>query len=201
MTDARDSALRRTVLAVAILNLAYFGVEFVVALRIGSVSLFADSVDFLEDTSINLLIFFAVAWSARARAKVGGILAFVILVPAAATIWSAVLKIMNPTPPDVAPLTIAAVGALAVNASCALLLVRHRAHPGSLARAAWLSARNDSLANIAIIGAALATLWTRSGWPDIAVGIAIGLLNADAARDVWTAARSERGDLDGRERA
>jgi len=40
--------LRRTVLIVALLNLAYFGVEFAVALAIGSVSLFADSIDFLE---------------------------------------------------------------------------------------------------------------------------------------------------------
>ena len=34
----------------AILNPAYFGVEFAVAMAIGSVSLFADSIDFLEDT-------------------------------------------------------------------------------------------------------------------------------------------------------
>jgi hypothetical protein len=66
-----DSALRRTVLVVALLNLAYFGVEFIVALSIGSVSLFADSVDFLEDASVNLLIFFALAWSAKTRARVG----------------------------------------------------------------------------------------------------------------------------------
>ncbi|MGC2087778.1 MAG: cation transporter, partial [Bradyrhizobium sp.] len=44
------AAVRRTVITVAVLNLLYFGVEFAVALRIGSVSLFADSVDFLEDT-------------------------------------------------------------------------------------------------------------------------------------------------------
>jgi Co/Zn/Cd efflux system component len=41
---------------VAALNLAYFGVEFAVALKIGSVSLFADSVDFLEDAAVNFLI-------------------------------------------------------------------------------------------------------------------------------------------------
>jgi Co/Zn/Cd efflux system component len=35
------SALKRAVLIVALLNLAYFGIEFAVALRIGSVSLMA----------------------------------------------------------------------------------------------------------------------------------------------------------------
>jgi len=33
--------------------LAVFGIEFAVAIVIGVVSLFADSVDFLEDTSVN----------------------------------------------------------------------------------------------------------------------------------------------------
>lgn len=62
------SDLRTAVQWVAILNLSYFGVEFAVALHIGSVSLFADSVDFLEDTLVNALILAALAWSAANRA-------------------------------------------------------------------------------------------------------------------------------------
>ncbi|MSP82982.1 MAG: cation transporter, partial [Alphaproteobacteria bacterium] len=50
-----DGAFRRVVRIVAILNFGYFGIEFAVALAIGSVSLFADSVDFLEDASVNVL--------------------------------------------------------------------------------------------------------------------------------------------------
>ena len=56
---------RRIVRLAAILNLAYFGVEFAVALAIGSVSLFADSIDFLEDTAVNLLILLALDCSKR----------------------------------------------------------------------------------------------------------------------------------------
>jgi Co/Zn/Cd efflux system component len=48
-----DDGLRRAIWIVALLNLAYFGVEFAVALSIGSVSLFADSVDFFEDAAVN----------------------------------------------------------------------------------------------------------------------------------------------------
>jgi len=60
-----DTGLVRVVRLVALLNLGYFGVEFGVAAAIGSVSLFADSIDFLEDASINLLIAIALGWSAR----------------------------------------------------------------------------------------------------------------------------------------
>ena len=55
---------RQAVAVVAVLNLVYFGVEFTVALNIRSVSLFADSIDFLEDTAVNFLILVALGWSA-----------------------------------------------------------------------------------------------------------------------------------------
>ncbi|KRE31155.1 cobalt transporter [Agromyces sp. Soil535] len=190
------NALRRTVLLVAILNLAYFGVEFVVAQVIGSVSLFADSVDFLEDASINLLIFFAAVWSARRRSYVGSVLAIVILIPALATLWTAVMKIVDPVPPEPLPLSLTAMGALLVNLACALLLMRHRDHPGSLAKAAWLSARNDVLADAAIIVVAVLTVWFPTAWIDVVAGLGIGVLNADAARTVWMGARDERRRLE-----
>src|SRR6476469_6392677 len=81
-------ALRRTVLIVAVLNLAYFGVEFAVALAIGSVSLFADSADFLEDASVNILIGLALGWSLKARSRVGMALAGILLAPALALLCS-----------------------------------------------------------------------------------------------------------------
>jgi Co/Zn/Cd efflux system component len=183
--------LRRVVLIVALLNLAYFFVEFTVALSIGSVSLFADSVDFLEDALVNLLIFAALPWSADRRRTVGSILAFVVLIPAIATIWTAVAKIFDPYPPSPIPLTLTALGALAVNLTAAVLLMRHRHHSGSLTKAAWLSARNDALANIAIVVVGILTIWFATGWLDIIVGIGIAVLNVDAARAVWKAARRE----------
>ncbi len=187
-----DQQLRRTVILVAALNLAYFGVEFAVGLAIGSVSLFADSVDFLEDASVNLLIAVALGWGARSRARLGMVLALILLAPAIAGLWTAWQKLMTLAPPAALPLTLTGLGALAVNLSCALMLARFRNHSGSLTRAAFLSARNDVIANIAIIaaGAVTAYLW-RSAWPDLIVGAGIAIMNADAAREVWEAAHEE----------
>jgi len=186
------SGLSRVVLLVGLLNLSYFGIEFAVALAIGSVALFADSVDFLEDASINFLIFVALGWSAARRARVGMALAGILLIPGLATLWTAWDKFNLPVPPDPVPLTLAGAGALGVNLACAFMLTRYRSKSGSLTRAAFLSARNDALANVAIIAAGLVTafLWA-SAWPDLIVGLAIAAMNADAAREVWTAAREE----------
>ncbi|WP_145069993.1 cation diffusion facilitator family transporter [Engelhardtia mirabilis] len=192
MTTTEDGPeLRRVVRSVALLNLAYFGVEFAVALGIGSVSLIADSVDFLEDASVNLLILVALGWSLRRRARVGMVLAGLLLVPGLTTLWIAWDKLTTLAPPQPVTLTLTAAGALAVNLGCALMLARYRHHTSSLTRAAFLSARNDVLANVAIIAAGLATLLVESAWPDLIVGLAIALLNVDAAREVYRAARAE----------
>ncbi len=183
--------LRRVVIVVAVLNLAFFGVEFTVARAIGSVSLFADSVDFLEDASVNFLIAIALGWSAANRARLGMALAGILLIPGLATLWTAWEKFMAPFPPAPLPLTLTGAGALAVNLSCAFLLMRFRTHGGSLTRAAFLSARNDAVANVAIIIAGFVTAYTLSGWPDLIVGLGIAAMNADAAREVWRAAHEE----------
>jgi Co/Zn/Cd efflux system component len=185
-------AVRRTVIVVALLNLAYFGVEFTVARIIGSVSLFADSIDFLEDATVNGLILVALGWSARRRSVVGMILAAVLFAPAVATAWTAWEKFSFPVPPAAMPLSITGLGALVVNLFCALILARVRDHHGSLTRAAFLSARNDALANVAIIAAGLITAISPSVWPDLLVGLGIFVMNLDASRQVYSAARDER---------
>ena len=186
------ATLRRVVLVVAALNLGYFGIEFAVALAIGSVSLFADSVDFLEDASINILIAVAMGWSARWRARLGMALALIILAPALAGLWTAWQKLALPVPPAPWPLTLTGTGALLVNTACALTLARFREHHGSLTKAAFLSARNDVFANLAIItaGVVTATAWP-SAWPDLLVGLGNAAMNADAAREIWEAAHDE----------
>ncbi len=56
--------LRQAVLIAALANLSYFCIEFAMAWKIGSVSLFADSVDFLEDACVNVLVMAGLGWTA-----------------------------------------------------------------------------------------------------------------------------------------
>lgn len=179
-------------LLVALLNLGYFFVEAGVAWSIGSVSLFADSVDFLEDTAVNLLIFVAIGWPLARRAKAGKAMAVIIMVPAAAALWQAVTKFSNPEAPDPLSLMLTAGGAVVVNTVCAALLLRHRDHGGSMSKAAWLAARNDVVVNLGIIamGVLMLTL-VPNGWPDLILGLGIVVLNFHAAKEVWEVAEEE----------
>src|SRR5437660_10166077 len=87
--QSTDTALRSTVGLVALLNLGYFGIEFAVALTIGSVSLFADSIDFLEDAAVNGLILVALGWSVHRRSLVGMALSAIMLALGLASLWTA----------------------------------------------------------------------------------------------------------------
>ena len=190
LADPRQ--LRRAVATAALLNFGYFFVEFSVALVAGSVALLADSVDFLEDTAVNLLILLALGWPLARRAVAGKVMALVILGPAAVAAWEAVQRFADPAAPDVAPIVWASLGAIAVNGTSAWLLARVRHHGGSLSRAAFLSARNDVLVNLAIIVMAVVTAGTGSGWPDLILGTLVILLALHAAREVWEVSEEER---------
>ncbi len=189
-----DQRLRRAIVWVAALNGAYFIIEFFVGITIRSVGLIADSIDFLEDASINLIVLVGLGLAATARARLGSLLAIIIGVPGVVAFVAAVDKILNPAVPSVSGMTVTAFGALAVNLTAAIILSRVKNDSRSLVAAAWLSARNDVVANIAIIGAALATAVIPSAYWDVAVGLGIAVLNADAAVKVWRRSRAELRD-------
>ena len=184
--------LRRVVLVVALINFGYFFVEFTVALTAGSVSLLADSVDFLEDTAVNVLVFIALGWPLARRALLGKAMALVILVPAALAGWQAIQRFGDPHVPHVGPLVLASVGAIVVNGVAVWLLARVHRNGGSLSRAAFLSARNDVLVNVSIIAMGVVTVWTGSGWPDLVLGCVIIALAVHAAWEVWEVSEDER---------
>ena len=66
----------------------YFFVEFMVALNIRSVSLLADSIDFIEDTSNKFLIFFAISLTFLQRAKISIFLSFIMTLPGITALWA-----------------------------------------------------------------------------------------------------------------
>ena len=183
--------LRRTLLIIAALNFAYFFVEFGVAIAISSVSLIADSVDFLEDAFVNTLIVIALGWSLKWRARVGKIMTAIICLPALVAGIQAIAKALNPIVPDPWALALTAGGAAVVNLACSLILMRVRHHGGSMTRGAFLIARNDVVVNVLIIACGFLTYWTAPGWPDIILGVVIIVLNVSAAKEVWEAATEE----------
>ena len=183
--------LRRTVLLVAALNFSYFVVEFTFGRLYNSLALLSDSIDFLEDASINILIAFALAWSLQKQKYVSYLLALLLLVPGIAFLWNAISKLLNPVTPVGEGMSIVGFGALIINVFCALLIARHKSEEHGLVLAAFYSARNDAFTNVLIIISGFITLISPTIWPDLVVGIIIFILNADAAKEVLAATKTQ----------
>ena len=186
-----QTSFRRTLIIVALLNLAYFLIEFSAALKINSVSLFADSIDFLEDTFVNLLIFFSYLITSTLRPKISKILVIIILLPGLTALWAAWEQVMRPSMPEAFELTLVGLGALLINFTCTIILMRFRKNDESLTKAAFLSARNDVLSNLTIITAGLTIMIYPSIWPDLIAGIIVFSINFDAAYKVYKIANTE----------
>ena len=166
----------RALIISALLNSVMFFVEAGGALYANSIALMADAIDFLEDTITYILAIALIGLGHRPRAVFGAMTAFLMFVPGLWIGWKTINQLLYGFPPD--PLPMGAIGllALAVNVYCAFILLPHRkgdsAHQG-----VWLSTRNDAIANIAIVLAAVVTAFTSSVWPDVVVGLGIAALN------------------------
>jgi Co/Zn/Cd efflux system component len=166
---------RRVLQAVFAINAAMFVGEFGAGLAIGSTALLGDSLDMLGDALIYGFSLYALGrgggWRNGAALLKGLVMAgfgFFVLA-------HALLQLRAEAVPMSAAMAVVAVLALAANATCFALLYRHRAADLNM-RSTWLCSRNDLIANAGVLLAAGAVYLTRSGWPDIIVGVAIAAL-------------------------
>lgn len=185
-----DPAYRRALLIVVVLNLGFGVAELVGGFIADSQALKADSLDFLGDGSISLIGLLALAWSARARARVALSQGIFLGTLGLGVIGFAIWRALNATAPDAELMGVIGLIALAINVGSALVLARFRDGDANV-RAIWLFSRNDALANVAVIAAAGLVAWTGQAWPDLAVAGVIALLFLHSAYEIVTGARRE----------
>ena len=193
----RDPAYRTALMIVVALNLGFGVIELIGGFLASSQALKADSLDFLGDGSISLLGLLALAWTARARARValsqGTFLGLLGLGVIGFAIWRA----FHASLPEAGLMGGIGAVALVINVASALILSRFREGDANV-RAIWLFSRNDAIANVAVIIAAGLVAWTGRGWPDLAVAAVIALLFLHSAYaivgDAWGELRNQRGE-------
>jgi len=183
----RQSSTLKIVLGI---NAAMFLVELTAGLLSGSVSLVADSLDMLGDALVYGFSIYVVARGARMKANAalfkGGIMAVFGLF----VLGQAVYKIAFPQVPVFEAIGAIGLLALATNGICFALLWRHRTDDINMS-SVWLCSRNDIIANVSVLFAAVGVWLSHSGWPDILVGLALAALFLRSALFVLRGAITE----------
>lgn len=173
--DALSFRQASTLKIVLGINVVMFAVELTAGLVANSVSLVADSLDMLGDAMAYGFSIYVVARDARMKSRAallkGGIMAAFGLFVLGQTLY----RIVIPRIPVFEAIGAIGLLALAANSLCLVLLWRHRADDINMS-SVWLCSRNDIIANVAVLFAALGVMLTGSGWPDILVGLALSAL-------------------------
>lgn len=82
------------------------------------------------------------------------------------------------------------IAALAANVGVALMLYRFREGDANM-RSVWICSRNDAIANIAVVAAALGVFGTGNAWPDLIVATIMAALGISGGIKIIRLAWSE----------
>jgi Co/Zn/Cd efflux system component len=189
--SAHDNLSYRRVLWIALIaNAVMFAVELTASIFSGSTALAADAADFLGDSANYALSLGALAvggaWLSRVALLKGGAMATYGVAVLAFAAWRAWLGV----PPEALTMGVVGMLALAVNLSVAVLLYRFREGDANM-RSVWLCTRNDVIANVLVLVAAVGVFSTGTVWPDVAVAAVLAVLGLSSGRIVIRQALAE----------
>ncbi|MFT5446406.1 MAG: Co/Zn/Cd efflux system component [Gammaproteobacteria bacterium] len=188
---ATEPRFRRVLWVALIANAAMFIVEVMAATASGSMSLYADSLDFLGDAANYAITLVVLGMSLRARSGAALIKAATMAAFGLWVIANAVSRAFTDLVPDAPMMGSVAVLALVVNLAVAVALFRFR-DGDSNKQSIWLCSRNDAIGNITVLIAASGVHVSTSAWPDLVVAALIAGLSLSAAWRVLNLAIAER---------
>ncbi len=171
-------------------NAVMFIVQMGASYIAGSVSLLANSADFLSDAANYGISLFVLSKTLHIKAKasiIKGVSLGMVGLWVAFETFDHSFEQGLPQPDIMVAVSIVA---LIVNVGCAVLLYRHRTGDSN-ATSVWLCSRNDAIGNIAVMFAAGGVFALGSAWPDIIVAAILAWLALSAAWQIVMAARKE----------
>ena len=189
LTKVQDEK-RNILVWVLIINTSMFFIEAIYGWFAQSNALMADALDMLGDAAIFGFSLYVIRLNTIWQSRAGYIKGIIMAIFAIVVLTSAFYRSFNPIIPEVTTMGVVGFMALAANLICALMLLGFRDTDVNM-RSAWLCSRNDVLANLGVLLAALGVAWTNSPWPDLVVGISISGLILKSAIEVMKDAKIE----------
>ena len=166
---------RTVLIVVLVINAVLFVVEAAAGLLAKSTALLADSLDMLGDSLIYGFSLYVLWRSAQWKAKAALLKGAIMAVFGMGVLIQAIYKAIAGAVPVAETMGVIGLLVLLGNGLCFVLLYRHRSDDLNM-RSTWLCSRNDIIANVSVLAAAVGVKILNSSWPDILVGAAIAAL-------------------------
>jgi cation diffusion facilitator family transporter len=166
---------RKVLVLVLVINAVLFVVEATAGVLAHSTALLADSLDMLGDSLVYGFSLYVLWRSAEWKAKAAVFKGIVMAAFGVGVLGEAIYKMTAGVVPVAETMGIIGLLVLLGNGLCFLLLFRHRSDDLNM-RSTWICSRNDMIANISVLIAAVGVKVFDASWPDILVGAAIATL-------------------------
>tara|TARA_R110002049_G_scaffold266681_1_gene442935 strand:+ start:1555 stop:2529 length:975 start_codon:yes stop_codon:yes gene_type:complete len=176
----RESHILKSLL---VINAIMFCIEFVVGWLAQSTGLIADSMDMFADAAVYGVALYAVGYSARMKLRAAHFSGWLQLILALGALSEVVRRFLFGSEPASLLMMVMGLIALTANVIC-LLLIKGQKDSGAHMKASWIFSANDVLANLGVILAGVLVAWSGSRYPDLIVGLLIGVLVINGARRI-----------------
>ncbi len=171
---AKTKHERKILFIAMILNISMFIIGLTGGIFSQSTALIADSFDMLADSIAYLLGMWAVGRADHAKVIIARLSGVLLLVLGVGVIFEVVRRAYVGSFPESTVMIGVACLSLLVNTIVLMLLNKLR-NNGVHLRATWIFTRADVIANIGVIFSGVLVILTKSRYPDLVVGFAIGL--------------------------
>ena len=180
-----DSDQRKVLIAVLVINFAFFIIEITTGLISKSMGLVADSLDMLADAFVYGISLFAVGSTVGRKKRIAKTAGYFQLVLAIIGFIEVLRRVIFAEQmPDFSTMIIVSTLALGANAICLYLLQRSKGKEEAHMKASLIFTSNDVIINLGVIIAAVLVYWLKSAIPDLVIGSIVFVLVIRGARRI-----------------
>jgi len=160
-----------------------FVVEIIVGWMAQSAGLIADSLDMFADAAVYGLALYAVGHSVKKKLKAAHISGWLQMILALGALSEVLRRFIFGSDPVSTLMMGFGLVALIANVTCLMLIFKNR-ESGAHMKASWIFSANDVIANLGVILAGFLVAWTGSRYPDLLIGLIIGVIVLTGARRI-----------------
>lgn len=178
--DQAEARLLKWLLAI---NFLMFVVEIVVGALAQSTGLIADSLDMFADAAVYGVALYAVGRTVQLKVQAAHLAGWLQVILALGALSEVFRRFVFGSEPASELMMGFGFVALVANVTCLVLLAKNR-DGGAHMKASWIFSANDVIANVGVILAGLLVALTGSRYPDLIIGLIIGVIVLSGARRI-----------------
>ncbi|WP_301098819.1 cation transporter [Otariodibacter sp.] len=190
ISTTRTPSFKRVLWIALILNATMFLMEIFIGIQADSVSLIADSIDFLSDATNYGISLTVLPMTIYYRSKASIIKGSSMIALGGLVAFLTVYQLFQGKLPNYSNMGVLGVSAMFVNVVVAVMLYRFRDGESNM-RSVWLCSRNDVLGNIAVVCASYGVYLTQTHYPDLIVAVMMTYLTLSSGMQIIKQANQE----------